>query len=102
MVKKLITRKKFIATTIAGIAGMRLFASQAKDITISKIELRSAGNTGIMVSPLCFGAPRTNEESLIRYAVDKGMNFIDTGRAYGNGNNERLVGRAISGKGKMS
>ena len=25
------------------------------------------------------------------------MNFIDTGRAYGNGNNEKLVGRAITG-----
>jgi hypothetical protein len=43
------------------------------------------------------GAPRTNEESLIRYAIDKGIYFIDTGRAYGNGNNERLVGKAVSG-----
>ena len=50
-----------------------------------------------MVTPLCFGAPRTNEESLIKYALKKGINFIDTGHAYGNGNNERLVGRAITG-----
>ena len=50
-----------------------------------------------MVTPVCFGAPRTNEESLIKYVLDKGINFIDTGRAYGNGNNEKLVGRAVSG-----
>ena len=50
-----------------------------------------------MVSPICFGAPRTNEESLIRYAIDKGINFIDTGRSYGNGNNEKLVGKAVAG-----
>jgi len=34
---------------------------------------------------------------LIKYAVSKGINFIDTGRSYSNGNNERLVGKAISG-----
>ena len=50
-----------------------------------------------MVSPVCFGAPRMNDESLIKYALGKGINFIDTGRAYGNGNNERLVGRSIAG-----
>ena len=53
-----------------------------------------------MVSPVCFGAPRTNDESLIKYAIDKGINFIDTGRAYGNGNNEKLVGRAVEGRRK--
>jgi aryl-alcohol dehydrogenase-like predicted oxidoreductase len=61
-------------------------------------ELRMIGNTGIKVTPLCFGAPRTNEESLIKYALEKGMNFIDTGRAYGNGNNEILVGKAVAGR----
>ena len=60
-------------------------------------ELRAVGKTGIMVSPICFGAPRTNDESLIKYALGKGINFIDTGRTYGNGNNEKLVGRAIAG-----
>jgi aryl-alcohol dehydrogenase-like predicted oxidoreductase len=57
---------------------------------------REVGKTGIMVSPVCFGATRTNQESLIRYALDKGINFIDTGRSYANGNNERLVGKAVS------
>jgi aryl-alcohol dehydrogenase-like predicted oxidoreductase len=60
------------------------------------VNYRKLGNTGITVSPLCFGAPRTNDESLIKYAVDKGISFIDTGRTYGNGNNEKLVGRAVA------
>ena len=50
-----------------------------------------------MVSPIAFGAPRTNEESVIKYALRKGINFIDTGQSYGNGNNEKLVGKAIAG-----
>jgi hypothetical protein len=36
-------------------------------------ELRSLGNTGIKVTPLCIGAPRVEEESLIRYALDKAL-----------------------------
>jgi predicted aldo/keto reductase-like oxidoreductase len=50
-----------------------------------------------MVSPVCFGATRTNEESLIRYVIDKGINYLDTGRSYANGKNEMMVGRAVSG-----
>ena len=50
-----------------------------------------------MVSPVCFGATRTSEESLIRYVIDKGINYLDTGRSYANGKNEMLVGRAVSG-----
>jgi aryl-alcohol dehydrogenase-like predicted oxidoreductase len=49
-----------------------------------------------MVSPLGFGASRTNEESLIKYAISKGINFIDTGRSYNNGKNEEIVGKAVS------
>ena len=97
MVKKSINRKNFIKTTIAGIAGLSLVSGHFKDIINAEPALRNIGDTGLMVSPLCFGAPRTNEESLIKYALEKGMNFIDTGRSYGNGNNEKLVGRAVAG-----
>ena len=98
MVKKLINRKKFITTTLSGIVGINLI-NRSLETENSFISVnRNIGTTGISVTPVCFGAPRTNQESLIRYAIDKGMNFIDTGRSYGNGNNERLVDRAIEGK----
>ena len=97
MVKKLITRKKFIATAITGIAGIRLINNSVKAESSENPALKRIGNSGLSVIPVCFGATRTNEESLIRYAVDKGLNFIDTGRVYSNGNNELLVGRALTG-----
>jgi aryl-alcohol dehydrogenase-like predicted oxidoreductase len=97
MVKRLITRKKFLSAAIAGMAGIKLL-SKPSNFNPFRIEgKRNVGKTGIMVSPICFGAPRTNDESLIKYAIDKGITFIDTGRAYGNGNNEKLVGKAVSG-----
>jgi hypothetical protein len=97
---KSISRKDFLVKSIAGIAGLRMLSEKIKESDFNEIHLRTLGKTGILVTPLCFGAPRTNDESLIKYSVEKGINFIDTGRTYGNGNNERLVGRAVSGKRK--
>jgi aryl-alcohol dehydrogenase-like predicted oxidoreductase len=97
MGKKQISRKDFFTKAFAGIAGISLVAKHSRTFSSSAPDVRSIGTTGVMVTPLCFGAPRTNEESLIKYAIEKGINFIDTGRAYGNGNNELLVGRAITG-----
>jgi aryl-alcohol dehydrogenase-like predicted oxidoreductase len=97
MGKKQISRKEFFTKAFTGIASISLVSNKLSGTNSVESELRRFGKTGIMVSPLCFGAPRTNEESLIKYALEKGINFIDTGRAYGNGNNEKLVGRAIAG-----
>jgi aryl-alcohol dehydrogenase-like predicted oxidoreductase len=97
MGKKQISRKEFVAKTLSGIAGIGILSKDFQMTANTGLQLNSTGRTGIMVSPICFGAPRTNEESLIKYAIEKGINFIDTGRAYGNGKNEQLVGKAISG-----
>jgi len=94
---KKISRKVFFGKTLAGLAGIGLIPGHIDLSHPVEVKPRKLGRSGIMVSPLCYGAPRTNDESLIRYAVEKGITFIDTGRAYGNGNNERLVGRAVSG-----
>lgn len=95
--KKNISRKKFLSTAVAGWAGIKLMAQSLSDNQMDISQKRTIGRTGLLVSPLCFGATRTNEISLIRYAISKGINFIDTGRAYSNGNNEILVGKAVSG-----
>lgn len=97
MKKRMFSRKKFLSTTIAGLAGMKLLSQDLFDNRTDITRKRNVGKTGILVSPVCFGATRTNEESLIRYVLDRGINFLDTGRSYSNGNNERLVGRAVSG-----
>lgn len=96
MVKKMISRKRFLSKALTGIAGIGL-VSKALGAESSNVPgMRTIGATGISITPVGFGASRTNEESLIRYVVGKGINFIDTGRSYSNGNNERLIGRAIA------
>ena len=94
---KQISRKEFVTKALTGIAGIALVSENITRLIPSVPRLRGIGDSGIIVSPICFGAPRTNDISLIKYALEKGINFIDTGRAYGNGHNEQLVGRAIAG-----
>jgi len=70
--------------------------------------VRKLGAHGPSVSAIGYGAMglegyygSTDESAaldVIRHALDTGCTFIDTADAYGNGHNEELVGRAVSGK----
>jgi aryl-alcohol dehydrogenase-like predicted oxidoreductase len=67
---------------------------------------RKLGKTGLEVSELGFGTwgigsdawiGADDDESLraLRLAIEKGVNFLDTAYAYGDGHSERLVGSAV-------
>ena len=89
---KNISRKTFIKKTGAGIAGITILPDLTAQKADSPKTLVALGSTGLKVTPLCFGASRTREEALINYALEKNINFLDTGRSYARGNNERLAG----------
>jgi len=62
------------------------------------VKLRHFGRTGYRISPLSIGAmrlPGDEEEAvkLLRLAIDKGGNYIDTSRGYGD--SEIKVGKAL-------
>lgn len=70
------------------------------------MQYRDFGKTGIKVSALGFGAmrlPILQEEqvdekravSMIRHAIDEGVNYIDTAYPYHQGESERIVGDAL-------
>lgn len=70
------------------------------------MKTRTLGRNGPQVSAIGFGAmvlspgiysPVNDEASVetLHRVLDLGVNFIDTANIYGNGHNERLVGRAI-------
>ena len=72
----------------------------------STIPTRALGRQGLVVSALglgCMGmsqsyGPADERESIatIHRAIELGMFFLDTANVYGDGHNERLVGRAIA------
>ena len=66
------------------------------------MEYRSLGCTGVMVSPIGLGTDNFGDatsaavaEKIINRALDKGINLIDTGDVYCEGESERIIGRTI-------
>ena len=100
----LITRKEFFKTSSTALLGAGLFmeassvlAKPVKNQAQRNPEYRVLGRTGIKVTAVGYGASRTMEPSLVKKALDIGINFFDTGRYYSGGQNEVMLGRVIKG-----
>jgi aryl-alcohol dehydrogenase-like predicted oxidoreductase len=76
-------------------------------LKVQTIEKRKLGKDGPEVSAVSLGlmslsglyGPFDEQEgiALIQYALDRGVNFLDSSDAYGNGQNETLLGKALKG-----
>src|ERR1700678_2951570 len=72
------------------------------------MQMRQLGKSGPLVSAIGLGCmpmsgtygSATDEDGIatIHRALELGVNLLDTADVYGNGHNERLVGRAIRGR----
>jgi aryl-alcohol dehydrogenase-like predicted oxidoreductase len=72
------------------------------------MQYRKLGNSSLEISAIGLGcmtmigiygkADDAESEATIHHAIDRGVNFLDTSDAYGNGKNEELVGRAVKGR----
>src|SRR3954463_12133295 len=80
-----------------------------------RMRYRKLGNTGLIVSEMCLGAmtfgsgegmwatvagvAQDDVTDLIRTALDRGINFIDTADFYSQGRSEELTGKALESLG---
>ena len=64
----------------------------------AKLDYRILGKTGLKLTTVGFGCMITSDPSVITRAADLGINYFDTARGYGHGNNERMVGAALAAK----
>lgn len=67
------------------------------------MEYRRLGRSGVKVAPLALGTgnfsdPTPEDEAgrIIHRAIDAGINLIDTGNSYSDGESERMIGRALA------
>lgn len=87
---------------VAGMGTGAIFAGCIKDSQkLTKgIPLRQLGKTDLQLTPVGYGAQHTRDSELIRYAIDQGINYIETAWGYGfgkPGNSCECIGKAISG-----
>ncbi|HAW08545.1 MAG TPA: aldo/keto reductase [Bacteroidetes bacterium] len=79
------------------------------------MKMRFLGNTGALVSELCFGAmtfggrgywktvgevEQKDADQLVNAAIDGGINFFDTADVYSEGRAEEILGKALGSKRK--
>ena len=70
------------------------------------MEYRQLGRAGIKVSPLVLGTanfaeptPEDEAHRIVDRAVEAGINLIDSGNVYADGESERFIGRALKASG---
>src|SRR5512135_1593854 len=99
------TRRDFLRMmgAAAGVAasatlpGIPPNASAATGPSPGALEKRPLGKTGFQVGTVGFGAMTTRDPEVIRFAVERGVDYVDTADCYMGGENERIVGRALAG-----
>jgi aryl-alcohol dehydrogenase-like predicted oxidoreductase len=91
-----LTRKQFLKTT-AGIVTLGLMDPRAFGKNKNEFQKIILGRTGLKVTPIFLGASRTKEPALVKAIIEKGINCLDTGRSYANGQNEVMLGHALKG-----
>ncbi len=69
-----------------------------KEDKLSIKSYRNLGDTGFKVSDIGFGVNTVFSPAVLAYAVDCGVNFIDTGATYANGNAIKTAGEALKGR----
>jgi 1-deoxyxylulose-5-phosphate synthase len=71
------------------------------------MEYRTLGRTGVRIAPLALGTanfadptPEPEAARIVDAAIDAGINLIDTGDSYADGEAERFLGRALRANGR--
>ncbi len=59
---------------------------------------RKLGRTGWQMSDISFGSAQVNDPDVVRLALDRGINYIDTSPDYADAMSEKVVGEAVAGR----
>src|SRR6185436_19636491 len=88
-----------MATTAIGLLPAKT-ALGAEQVGHDVKAYKTLGRTGLRISDISFGSSRlrTGEEDLVKYALDRGVNYFDTAESYTGGDSETVIGNALRGK----
>jgi len=107
MTNRLIGRRDFMKTTLAGCGGLFLLSSEVKGQEMKIVDskgkerrffYRTLGNTGLKLPVINMGVMNSDNPNLIRAALDSGLVLLDTAHGYMGGRNEETIGSVIKGR----
>jgi predicted aldo/keto reductase-like oxidoreductase len=111
MGKKLVGRRDFMKSSLAGFGGLfflpkidmkqelRVVEAKGKE---RKFVYRTLGKTGIKLPVISMGVMNTGNSALVRVALDSGMVMLDTAQTYQRGQNEGMIGEVLKGRPRES
>lgn len=97
-------RRGFLKSSVIGAAGLIAGKSAFGRTTVEnftedekkgKIVYRTLGKTGIKLPIVSMGVMRSDNPNLVRAALDKGIEHIDTAHGYQEGKNEAMLGKLL-------
>jgi hypothetical protein len=93
---KSFTRRDFLRRLTAGIITAEMLELGLEETEAAprkyRFEKRVLGRTGLKVTPVNVGTVPAPSPQVISYALDVGINYIDTAACYAGGNAERNIG----------
>jgi predicted aldo/keto reductase-like oxidoreductase len=95
-----IVRREFLRRGVAaGGLALGLPSLAAADPAPPRVQAkRTLGRTGLEIADVSFGGSRLDgDEDVVRYALERGINYFDTAEMYQSGESEKTLGRALSG-----
>ena len=107
MGKKLIGRRDFMKSTMAGLGSFFFLPGNGKKqesrVTQTKEKerkfvFRTLGKTGLKLPVINMGVMNSDNPNLIRAALDAGILLLDTAHGYMGGRNEEVIGSVIKGR----
>jgi predicted aldo/keto reductase-like oxidoreductase len=106
MATKLIDRRNFMKSTMAGVGGFLFLASKAKGEekkqSDGKFVYRTLGKTGLKLPIISMGMIYAGNPNLVRAALDAGIVHLDTAHMYQRGQSEEIIGGVIKGRSRDS
>ncbi len=102
--RKRISRREFLGTTLAGVAGAGFVGFKSLPAEPEQIQApavsgrfitRTLGKTGMSLPVVSMGVMNSDVAALVQRAYELGLRHFDTAAVYQRGRNEEMVGRVI-------
>ncbi|MGA2468471.1 MAG: aldo/keto reductase [Thermodesulfobacteriota bacterium] len=111
MRKKMMGRRDFMKSSLAGVGGFFLLPSIEAKQEVKVVEVkgkerkfvyRTLGKTGMKLPVINMGVMNTDNPNLVRAALDSGVVLLDTAQVYQRGQNEGMIGEVLKGRPRNS